>query len=152
MSHNRGHEEFETGWRSALALLRRSLDIGRGLHRLRLGSRRRLRLLLQLLRLLLVLLERRILRRRAEVRLRGLLRLDVVERHTDDCLLDLRALLRALLPGLLSLSLLVLPAPVLRPRQLHRLDALAVEADHLVVEEELDLPIPLAEADQPPPP
>merc|ERR1719258_868620 len=39
------------------------------------------------------------------------------------------------------------PAPVLRPRQLDRLDALAVKADHLVVEEELDLPIPLAEAD-----
>ena len=108
---------------------------------------RLLRLVLRLLRLLLVLLEHRILRRRAELRLLGLLLLDVVERHADDRLLHLRALLRALLPGLLSLALLVLPAPVLRPRQLHRLDALAVKADHLVVEEKLDLPIPLAEAD-----
>ena len=87
------------------------------------------------------------LRRRAKLRLLGLLLLDIVKRHADDRLLDLRALLRALLPGLLGLALLVLPAPVLRPRQLHRLDALAVKADHLVVEEKLDLPIPLAEAD-----
>merc|ERR1719161_3397987 len=150
MSQSHGHERFETAWRSAFPLarfLRRSLALRRGLHRLRLGSWRRLRLLLQLLRLLLVLLERRILRRRAEVRLLGLLLLDVIKRHADDCLLDLRALLRALLPGLLGLALLVLPAPVLRPRQLDRLDALAVKANHLVVEEELDLPIPLAEAD-----
>merc|ERR1719258_803834 len=59
---------------------------------------------LRLLRLVLVLLEHRILRRRAELRLLGLLLLDVVERHADDRLLHLRALLRALLPGLLSLA------------------------------------------------
>merc|ERR1719281_271064 len=95
------------------ALVHRSpLHFRRGLHRLRLASRRR----------------------RAELRLLRLLLLDIVERHADDRLLNLRALLRALLPGLLSLALLVLPAPVLRPRQLHRLDALAVKADHLVVE------------------
>merc|ERR1719235_2370210 len=137
--------------RSALpgALMHRSpLHFRRGLNRLGLlVCSRLLRLVLRLLRLLLVLLEHRILRRRAELRLLGLLLLNVVERHADDRLLHLRALLRALLPGLLSLALLVLPAPVLRPRQLHRLDALAVKADHLVVEEKLDLPIPLAEAD-----
>merc|ERR1719171_2516436 len=137
--------------RSALpsALMHRSpLHFRRGLNRLGLlVCPRLLRLVLRLLRLLLVLLEHRILRRRAELCLLGLLLLDVVERHTDDCLLDLRALLRSLLPCLLGLTLLVLPAPVLRPRQLHRLDALAVKADHFVAQEELDLAVPLAKAD-----
>merc|ERR1719359_2681805 len=106
MSRSRVHEQLRTAVRSFLALLRLLVHFGR---------RRRLHLILQLLRLVLVLLEDRILRRRAEFRLLGLLLLDVVERHADDGLLDLRALLRALLPGLLGLALLVLPAPVLRP-------------------------------------
>merc|ERR1719235_2960301 len=138
----------KNGDRLPLALLRlRGLHLRGSLDSLGLRPWCGLGLILRLLGLFLVLFEHCFLGGVAKLRLLCLLLFDVIERHPDNRLLNLCALLRSLLAGLLGLTLLVLPAPVLRPRQLDGLDALPVQADHLVVEEELDLAIPLAEAD-----
>merc|ERR1719335_2000356 len=113
-------------------LLPALLLLVRRLLRRRLRSSRRLRL-----RALLVLLQRRLLRGGAELRLLRLLLLDVVQRHAHDRLLHLGGAARALLPRLLGLALLVLPAPVQRPLELHGLNLLLRERVHLVADEEL---------------
>merc|ERR1719320_1562326 len=78
---------------------------------------------------------------RTELRLHGLLLLDVVEGHPDDGLLELLGLAGALLRLLVRLALLVHAAPSLRPAQLDSLDPLVEQGVRLRADEKAGLAI-----------
>mmetsp|Transcript_128087 Transcript_128087/g.398946 ORF Transcript_128087/g.398946 Transcript_128087/m.398946 type:complete len:201 (+) Transcript_128087:35-637(+) len=77
-----------------------------------------------------------------ELRLLGLLPLDVLERHADDGLLELLHLARALRRLLVGRALLVHAPPRLGPAQFDRLDPLVEERLRLLADEELALAVP----------